>query len=310
MAIHENLTTFAGRKVVDWEVDKSIQDPGRAVYRIRTSWDDEESWAEKFMAYIEDPRAGQTEALVIGAWHGDDTATDSSEVVEALVGARETLKNLTHLFFGDIVSEENEISWINQSDLWPLLEAYPNLRHLTVRGGEGLSFGDARHATLRELIVQTGGLRPEVVQEIAAGEFPNLEHLELWLGDPAYGGEATVEDLSPLLMGRNFPKLVYLGLKNSAIADEIAGVVALAPVVNQLKVLDLSMGTLGDEGAEALLASPAIRKLEKLDIHHHFCSEAMVEQLKKLGPAIDTADRQEPYDWGNGEQHRFVAVSE
>ena len=81
--------------------------------------------------------------------------------------------------------------------------------------------------------------------------------------------------------------------------------VAQAPVVEKIRVLDLSMGTLGDEGAAALLASPAVARLEKLDIHHHYCSPEMVERLKGLGIAVDAGDPQDESEYG-----RYVAVGE
>src|SRR5262249_2977768 len=133
-------------------------------------------------------------------------------------------------------------------------------------GGNNLSFGNIQHDHLKELVVQAGGLPPSVIHEVGAAKLPNLEHLELWLGEPNYGGDATAEDIAPLLKPNVFPKLRYLGLKNSEIQDEIAGVIAMAPVLNQLEVLDLSMGTLSDAGAKALLGSPAIKKLKKLDL--------------------------------------------
>ena len=40
----------------------------------------------------------------------------------------------------------------------------------------------------------------------------------------------------------------------------------------------------------ALLTAPEIRRLKRLDLHHHFCSPEMVEQLKDLGIDVDTSD--------------------
>ena len=308
--IGENLTEFAGKKVEDWDPEAGIGDPQKTVYRVRVSYDDEdETWTDRFQSFLDDPRASQVDALVVGMWATDDSAATSEEVVEAIVSARDKLKNLRAIMLGDIVSEENEISWIQQSDLSPLFDAFPKLEHLTVRGGGNLSFGTPRHTALRELIVQAGGLPPSVLHEIAQADFPNLEHLELWLGEPNYGGDATVEDLAPLLKGVRFPKLKYLGLKNSMIQDEIAGVVALAPVTERLEVLDLSMGTLGDEGAQALLASPAVRKLKKLDLHHHYISVPVANRLAELGPEVNLDDREEPDEWG-GELHRYIEIGE
>jgi hypothetical protein len=227
-----------------------------------------------------------------------------------LVAARPKLPSLRNLFFGDIISEECEISWIRQSDLSPLLGAYQELEHLTVRGGENLAFGSPSHDKLKELVIQTGGLQPSVIHEIASARLPALEDLELWLGEPNYGGDATVEDLAPLLRaGSIFPKLKYLGLKDSVIADEIAGVVATAPILGQLEVLDLSMGILGDVGARALLASPAIRKLKKLDLHHHYISDAVAKEFKKLGIEVDLSDAESP-DGSADPDDRYIAVAE
>jgi hypothetical protein len=276
--------------------------------RIRVSYDDEESWTDRFHSFTEHPKSREADALVVGLWT-DDTSVDSEAVVEALVAAREKLPKLRRLFLGDIISEECEISWIQQADLSPLFEAFPQLEHLTIRGAEGLALGSPRAHALRELVIQSGGLRPDVIHEIATADFPNLEHLELWLGEPNYGGDATVEDLAPLLKGDRFPKLRYLGLKDSEISDEIAGVVAIAPITQRINVLDLSMGTLGDDGAAALLASPAVAKLQELNLRHHFITDRLAEKLRAMGPKVNLDDKEDPQEWG-GESHRFIEVGE
>jgi hypothetical protein len=312
VAIGENLEQFKGRPVVDWKPDESKVDFGANAIRIRVEYDEADEGItapQRLSELLEENGSDKIESLVIGTWEPQDTGEDSSEVVEALVAARAGLPNLRNLFIGDIMMEECEISWIRQSDMSPLLSAFPNLEHLTVRGGENLSFGMLSHDRLKELCVQTGGLPPSVIHEIATAKLPMLEHLELWLGEPNYGGDATVEDLAPLLKGGLFPKLKYLGLKDSVIQDDIAGVVALAPILNQLEILDLSMGTLSDTGAQALLNSPGIRNLRTLDLHHHFLSKEMIERMKGLKININLEELQEPHEWG-GEQHRFIAVSE
>jgi hypothetical protein len=306
--ISENLTTFAGRKVVDWDPKKGIGDPSRVAPRISVDWDDEEGGIlTKLSELLDDPAPERLEALVIGAFHGDDSGASSAPLVEALAAARDKLKSLRYLFLGDITYEQNEMSWIVQSDVSPLFEAYPNLEHFTVRGSIDLSLGSPRHEKLRELVVQSGGLPPAIIHEIAAAQLPALEHLELWLGDPGYGGDATIEDLAPILKGDQWPRLKYLGLKTSHIQDEVAAAVAIAPVTSRLEVLDLSMGTLGDAGATALLGSAAVARLKKLDIHHHYVSDELVEALCGLGIVVDSSDEQEP---GAPEDDRYVEVSE
>jgi hypothetical protein len=247
--------------------------------------------------------------LVVGSWVDVPMGNDAEPVVEALVAARDKLPALEAVFLGDIISEECEISWIHQTDVSPLLAAYPELEHFGVRGSDNLSLGTLRHARLKTLVIQSGGLPARVVREVGAAELPELEHLELWLGERHYGGDSTVADLAPILSGARFPKLRYLGLRDAEQADEIAAAAATAPLTERIRVLDLSLGTLGDQGAISLLASPAVARLEKLDIQHHYCSEATVEKLKALGIEVDASDRKEP-DKYRGESHRYVAVGE
>ena len=312
MSISENLTTFAGLPVRDWDGSAKPADLAKCAFRLRVDYDqanDGVTFGDKLAELLEADGSAATAALVIGSWSPDDSSADSADVVDRLCSARDRLPRLAHVFLGDITSEENEISWIRQSDLSPLLAAYPGLQTLGVRGGEGLTFGTIDHAGLRSLTVQCGGLPPSVIHEIAAATLPNLEHLELYLGVPNYGGDATVEDLAGLLNAAAFPNLRYLGLKDSEFEDDIAAVVALAPVLNQLDTLDLSLGTLGNVGAHALLASPAVRKLKRLDLSHHFITEEVQAKLTALGIDVDLSDPQEPDNW-RGEESRFVAVSE
>lgn len=311
MSIHEHLTRFAGLPVRDFDPAEGIKNPTRGIYRVSLTWDEAdqgESLTDRLAQFLEDPAVEKVPGLVIGSW-SPDSSEDSAPIVEALVAARDKLPNLRALFLGDIVMEEQEISWIRQSDVSPLLAAFPRLEVFRVRGNEGLVFGKVRHAHLKELGIETGGLSGEVVRNVAASNLPALEHLELWLGTPQYGGDATLADLKPILSGKKFPRLTYLGLRDSQMADDVAAAVAKAPILARLKVLDLSLGNLSDTGAQALLASPAVARLEKLDIHHHFISKPVVKHLKALGIRVDAADPKEPDTYGD-ETFRYIAVSE
>jgi hypothetical protein len=112
-----------------------------------------------------------------------------------------------------------------------------------------------------------------------------------------------------LLDGTRFPKLRHLGLRDSFIADDLAAMLARSPILERIRVLDLSLGALTDAGAQALLDSPAVARLEKLDLHHHFCSDEMVMRLKRLGIDVDVSDPQSPDDWDRFEG-RYVSVAE
>ena len=267
---------------------------------------------ELFDAFLRDVDTTRISAFVIGNW---DTRTwrdrSSADAFASLVAAADRFPNLRHLFVADIGQEQSEISWIHQSDLTPLLRAFPNLLTFGVRGSEDLAWEQRAYRELRELTFQSGGLPPEVVRAVAGSEFPELTDLELYLGDEEYFGGSEVADFAGILDGTAFPKLRYLGLRDAENADQIAAAVAHAPIVSRLEVLDLSLGTLGDEGAAALLAGQPLTHLKKLDLHHHFITEPMQERLLEALPGVevDLSEKEEPDEWDE-EEHRYVAVAE
>jgi len=309
MASYHNVTEFAGKVVVDWDPAETVTDPADPIYRIALDYESGQrgtTWPDKFSAFLEHSASKGATGLVVGIWESWTRQQELADrVVEAIVSAREKLPDLTAIYFGDIVSEECEISWIAQTDVSPLFTAYPALEYFIVRGGNGLSLGTPRLPALRSLVVETGGMSAEIVHSISKSDLPALEHLELWLGDSSYGATSTVEDLEPILSGRLFPNLKYLGLRDSEFSDDIAAALVTAPILERLEILDLSMGTLSDKGMEALLASPNLTRLKKLDINFHYCSDAMVARLEALDIEVDAGDQQEEDD-----DYRYVAVGE
>lgn len=313
MAVYEHEQELFGKPVKEWRPGVPLDDPAGTAYRLALEYDEAEAgatWEARFNEFLSQPGSSSVTSIVVGVW-GDTSAPlgDSSSVVNMLSTASVRLPALNALFIGDIIGEEFEISWLEQSNMAPLFVAYPELEHFRVRGGTGLRFGPLNHSRLRSLVVESGGLDVSVVRDITASSLPELEHLELWLGDENYGANTEIVDLAPLFSGKLFSKLSYLGLRDSVLSDAIAAVVAHSPLLERLRVLDLSLGTLSDDGAAALLASPGIRNLEFLDLHHHYCSDAIATKLQGLGIKVDTSDKQEP-DVYDGESNRYVAVGE
>jgi hypothetical protein len=304
MGIYQHAEKFVGKPVVEYTTEIGIAYPIEIIYRLSVEYESEHSILDLLAHFTEHPNASQVPGLIIGMWDYDES---SQAVVEFLTNASQKLPSLSALFLGDITGDENEISWIQQCNLSPLLNVYPQLEYPRVRGNDGLSFGDIKHDRLKTLIVETGGLSVERVREVCQSQLPQLEHLELWLGDENYSGDATVADLAPILTGSLFPKLKYLGLRDSCKADSVATAIANAPILGKIKVLDLSLGNLGDVGAAALLASPFINQLEKLDLNHHYISESLRSEFEKLGIEVDLSDEQQADD---DEEYRYIAVSE
>jgi len=274
------------------------------VFRFRGDWD-EEDCEEKLREYLAADRAQGTDALVIGSWSGDDPEKSPAHIISLLVENKQRLPNLRAIYLGDIVSEENEMSWIAQTNLSPLLENFPDLEYLRSRGSMNLKFTSLSHEKLRALALETGGLDVSVLRSICTAHLPALEHLEIWLGVEDYQGNCTVEDLQPILSGAAFPNLKYLGIRNYQHIDAVCSVLVSAPIVRGLEVLDLSLGLLTDVGAQSLLKLPTDTSLKKLILNHHYMSSELVEKLQQLPFDVETGDVQEDDDgW------RYVAVGE
>ncbi len=318
MGIYKNLKTFCGKKVVPFDHHVGLNKKNVA---WRVSWhgmnDEEEiDWDGVWQAFVRDPKASAVEELVIGLWGYESVVFEESRgiPVQSLLTAKAKLPKLKALFLGEVTREECEVSWINQSDVSPLLKAFPLLETLYIRGANHLEFTKPVHDRLKTLVIQTGGLNRKTVKQIAKAKFPALEHLELWLGESQYGGDSEPKDLKPFLEGGLFPNLTYLGLCNSENADKIAKIVGDAPILEQLETLDLSKGNMTDAGAQALLDSPLVARLKKLDLSHHFISKDVQKKFKAQRIAADFSDTQEPYDENytndQGEVYRHIYASE
>lgn len=323
MTFRHHITEFAGLPVelfpADADSATELVAPETAAWRLDCH--DEEycgiEFAELLATFLERVDGTQVRALITGLWM-EWADADVNPVAEDLAAVADRLPGLRALFLGELVQEQSQPSWIYQKPVTPVLAAYPELEELWVRGtpeGMGLPQADSlpmiapgtKHAALRKLVLQSGGLPGQTIRALAECDFPELTHLEIYLGHPNYGGDASLDDLAPLLDGTRFPKLRHLGLKDSMTQDEIAAAVAQAPVVAQLEALDLSLGTLGDEGAAALLAGQPLGHLRKLDLSHHYLSSEMQDRLRQAWPTveIDLSNAQSEDRWG-----RYIAVAE
>ncbi|WP_338845631.1 STM4015 family protein [Massilia sp. W12] len=306
MTIYENLRMFDGKYVLDYDPQQPFD--SAAAYRLRLEYDDEGSLPELLQQFAAQVDVSKVQALVIGMW-GEPYESSVDAVLQALIELAPRLSQLRALFVGDITSEECEISWIVQGDYSALLQAFPQLQTLQIRGGNGLSLAPFQHANLKKLVIQSGGLPASVLQALAQSKLPQLEHLELWLGAEDYGFDGKLEDCQQVVHALRGPQLRYLGLRDSEISDQIATWIAGEAWVTQLATLDLSLGTLGDAGGQALLDSPYLSGLEDLNLEHHYLSESMQDSLLAKYPDVKLDDAQEA-DGDDDEEYRYVAVSE
>ncbi|MDO5499141.1 MAG: STM4015 family protein [Propionibacteriaceae bacterium] len=251
------------------------------------------------------PGSRQLRGLSIGAW-AEPAEQGPRPVLAELFDIADHLPSLTTMVFGDLGFEQCEVSWINNDELGPMLNRFPQLEAVLVRGGKGLGLADLDLPQLHTLVVQTGGLDAGVVQQLLDARLPALRHLELYLGAEDHGATTTLPDVAPIISGHAFPGLRYLGIKNSEFQDEIAIAVSQSPLLPRLEVLDLSLGILTDAGARALIAAPALRQLRELNLSHHWLTDEMIARVQGLGIQVDVSDRMGRAD----EDYRCVAIGE
>lgn len=308
MTISDSTTTFHGKKVVQYDPEIAFDASPDVVYRLSLEYDDERKMPDLIAGFLEKTDKTTLEALIIGMW-GDPYEAGADEVIAALASHAPQLPKLRALFIGDMTYEECEISWIVQGSYKPLLDAFPQLEELRIRGGNELILEPFAHQNLRKFTIESGGLDQKIAQALAESSMPKLEHLELWLGTDDYGFSGDVALYRKVLAQLATPTLRYLGLRDAQIADELAVWLANEPLLATITTLDLSLGTLGDVGAEALLHGTQLGNLTLLDLSHHYISEANQEKLKALPFEVVLDDPQED-DEDDGDVYRYVAVGE
>ena len=311
MSFCDHAKKFNDQYVSDFSMEKGIENP-EITYRIRTDWDSEIDAYKAFEQFLNDPKLPQIKNFIIGLWELEAFEVAPTRMVEMIVANKEKLQHIKGIFFGDITYEENEISWISNTDHSVILDALPNLEIYQVRGGNDLSLGSLNHPNLKKLIIETGGMDSKILKEIAGANLPNLTHLELWLGSSYYGFDSSAEEVAATFRGKNpnhLPALKYLGLRNCEVADELAKLLIGHPIMDRIEVLDLSKGTISDAGAEALVNNPKVQSLKKLNLDHSYITDKWAAKLKKLtkvGVQV-SLDEREPDE---AEEDRYVCVGE
>ncbi len=249
---------------------------------------------------LQDPELPNLEEIIIGCW-GESYDNSSQAIVDSFTDNREKFQHIEKLFVGDMEYDECEVSWIEQADYSKLWDAWPQLKSLTVKGSNDLSFGKINHDNLQELVIICGGLPARVIQQIADAKLPNLRKLNLYIGIEDYGFDGDISDIEKLLKADFIKNVEYLGLGDSEIQDEIVEAFFKHADLGKIKTLDFSNGTLTDKGGQILLDHAAkLKQLEKLDLTYHYLSDEMMEKLKATGLPVVLEEQQEADDDGDG----------
>ena len=217
---------------------------------------------------LADPEFASLTELRIGDW-GNSWDDGCQDIIDAIIAQPDKFSHIKKLFIGDMDYEECEVSWIIQGNYSGLWAALPNLRSLTIKGSTDLELGEICHEGLEELEIICGGLGKPQIQAVANAKLPNLKKLLLYIGVEDYGFDGDADTIKEFLDQADFPKLTYLGITDSEIQDELAGIVLESKYMTQIETLDLSLGTLTDQGGKLLLQKlPEYPNIKNLDIHY------------------------------------------
>ena len=304
---------FANKTVAQWSNNEALPDTNSTSIKLAVNpYDDDLAYPEYFAQFIKLDGIDKIESLILGSW-GEAYEETSALPIKLLVQNNAAFPALTSLFIGDLALEEAEVSWIQQSDISSIYQAFPKLELLKIRGGEGLTLGNLSHSRINTLVIETGGMGKDILEQARLANLPELTHLELWLGDENYGCDIGSNDLRAFLNGlsEQFPKLRYLGLRNYHQTDELAGIISELGAPENIATLDLSNGNLSDKGAESLLNSKKLSHLKVLDLHHHYLSNDMITKLAaaKLAGTVNLEDQNEADEYDD-ETYRYIFVSE
>jgi len=248
------------------------------------------------------------------------TVTDYSPLYERFLHrlAKDVPPTLRTLVIGDFRFEPGyrsmgtEMSWIGIGNLAPLVKKLGALTTLIIQGGttrseQPLKLGALHLPALRHFELRSGGLDRASIRAVCKAHWPKLERLALWFGDPDYGAQGRLADITSILAGDGLGNLRHFGLCNSTFADELCAALPRAKILRRLATLDLSMGVLTDDGAAHLLRHrDAFAHLERLDLSACFVTAEMQRRLGDLCRDVRMERQRDPNEY----EHRYVAIGE
>lgn len=210
------------------------------------SYDEAEEGVNLMDRILKDKKLPSLRQITIGCWGYD--GEDCSAIADGIVANKEKFAHLEGLFWGDMDSEEQEISWIEQVDLGPVLDVMPLLNNLKIKGTNNLSIGKKPRPNLKSLEIISGGLPDSVVEDILGSDLFNLEKLVLYVGVEDYGFEGDLAVFKPLFSKDRFPKLKWLGIVDAEEQDAVVEMFLESDILPQLETMDISAGALPPRG--------------------------------------------------------------
>lgn len=296
------LTEFTGRPVIDYDPVYSPVEMTMSVYRLRETHDGLADFESLVAQFAQEEDIEEVTALVFGCWNIKCWESMPLDPAVALYRLKDKLPRLSALYVGDIEIEEQEISWIQQTEWGAVLQHFPELDYLHLRGGSGLGLTRFDHPLLETLIIEAHGMDHHLIEHVANARFPSLTTMELWLGTAEDDETLPIDEIKPLFYpdpyeGWRAPNITSLGLVNCGWIDHLLQQTINAPIWPRLTSLDLSQGILTDVGLEALFEND-LRQLKQLDVSHGYLTDlTLLEQFRSRGIKVIADELRDPEEY-------------
>jgi hypothetical protein len=281
------LTTIESWQTQKYKPEIGIVFPFGKMYVIRNK--------VQFQALIQDPLVKQVEALKFEIVENQlHRRKNLQEFLEKFVEAKDFFPNLKGLYIGSPLRWDNRVRIHN---IYPILKAFPNLEFLQLRGdvdndnffksnleilgvrnsldGSFVKTKPLELSNLKTLIIQLDNLSSDNFAKICNLNLPALEYLKLELA-----WDIKSDDIIPIVLGKLFPNLIYLGIKGYA--DTVLEYLNKSPLKESLKILNLSYGHLRSLENVDLSKSSILNRLHILNVSHNALRSRMVDKLSKL----------------------------
>jgi hypothetical protein len=167
---------------------------------------------------------------------------------------------------------------------------FPALEVLEIAASYGIEEVLA-HDRLRRLAITRWDSGYDQLAVIADARCPRLEELEVRLGG-LFTGRAPIEQLNRLFHTTTLPALRHLGLPGCEYVDSVLTALAKSPLVQRLRVLDLSDGDAAGPEADALIArADALQHLERIDVDNNRFTPQQLAKLARVLPNVHAGEQ-------------------
>jgi hypothetical protein len=197
------------------------------------------------------------EKLVIQSFENDES------FVDYLVNnsQNKNIQRLRALHIGEVSYQTCEMSWMSHCDKFgSLIHSLP-INYFVSCGAGLVSLKNGISTQLISLVLVTGGINRDLLHSLFTEVYlPNLAHLELWLGQisrSSFSRNAMYKLMKETLLSEEetgfFPRLRYLGLRNSQHINALAKLIPYAAITQRIRTLDMSHGMLNEHGIYRLI---------------------------------------------------------